>query len=123
MDMLLDIFVQNVMVMIICMWDLVLVDFKCIDLQGQFCFELLIDIFQLIVRYLSYKDFNFYFFGLNENWEFDFNLLVMLDKSILIGEFVVYVNKNLIYYNGDIFVYVVDFFKVKEGVVVEDFFK
>lgn len=123
MDTSLDIPVQSAMAMVIRTRDSVLVDFKRTDPQGQFKFELPIDTFQLIIRHPSYKDFNSYFFGSPENKDFDLTPLIMPDKSTSIGEFVVYANRNPIYYNGDTLVYVADSFKVKDGAVVEDLLK
>ncbi len=115
--------VHNALAMTIRVKDSVLIGFQRTDPHGKFSFTMPIDTVQVIVRHPDYDDFNSYFFGSQENNEFHIDPLVLPEKSTTLGEFVIYANKNPIYYRGDTLIYVADSFKVKEGAVVEDLLK
>lgn len=115
--------VQNAVAMAIRVKDSTLLGFQRTDKYGSFKFTLPLDTIQLIVRHPQFNDFNSYLFGSTENNSFNLDPLPMPDKSTNLGEFVLYANRNPIYYRGDTLVYVADSFKVKENAVVEDLLK
>lgn len=115
--------IHNAVAMTIRVKDSVLIGFQRTDPYGKFSFTLPIDTVQVIVSHPDYDNFNSYFFGSPENHEFNIDPLPLPEKSTTLGEFVIYANKNPIYYRGDTLIYVADSFKVKEGAVVEDLLK
>lgn len=114
---------RNAVAITIRVKDSVLLDFQRTDKFGAFSFTMPVDTVELIVRHPDYSDFRSYIFGSMENSSFELNPLHMPDKSTSLNEFVIYANKNPIYYRGDTLVYVADSFKVKENAVVEDLLK
>lgn len=115
--------VRGAVAMAIRVKDSVLLDFQRTDKMGQFSLTLPIDTIELVIRHPEYGDFKSYFFGSKQNNEFNLDPLVMPSISTSLSEFVIYANKNPIYYRGDTLVYVADSFKVKENAVVEDLLK
>jgi len=115
--------VRNAVAITIRVKDSVLLGFQRTDKFGAFNFSMPVDTVQLIVRHPDYNDFNSYIFGSADNNTFELNPLPMPEKSTSLNEFVIYANRNPIYYRGDTLIYVADSFKVKENAVVEDLLK
>jgi hypothetical protein len=104
--------------------DSLLLGFERTDANGNFVFNSFApDTFSLIISHSFYDEKSFFIFGNSGNREIDIPKIKMSTEAKLLGEVVIYSNKNPIYFSGDTLVYVADSFKVGENAVVEDMLK
>lgn len=103
--------------------DSTLFQYKTINSDGTFAFDVPIDTFRLIINHPKFDEKEFLIVGSKTNHTIDLNEIYLPEKGKGLEEVVIFAYKEPVYYKGDTLVYIADSFKTRPNAMVEDLLK